>query len=48
MAPDPGWGFCFSVLPPTIVMAVVLATVAGGNVAGRHFNAVLSNVLGCF
>lgn len=42
-------GFLFlCVLPSTIVMAVVLATVAGGNVAAAIFNAVLSNVLGVF
>jgi len=49
MAPDLRLGFLFlCVLPSTIVMAVVLATVAGGNVAAAIFNAVLSNVLGVF
>jgi solute carrier family 10 (sodium/bile acid cotransporter), member 7 len=49
LAPDLRLGFLFlCVLPSTIVMAVVLATVAGGNVAAAIFNAVLSNVLGVF
>ncbi len=49
LAPDLRMGFLFlCVLPSTIVMAVVLATVAGGNVAAAIFNAVLSNVLGVF
>lgn len=42
-------GFLFlCVLPSTIIMAVVLAAAAGGNVAAAIFNAVLSNVLGVF
>ncbi len=49
LAPDLRLGFLFlCVLPSTIVMAVALATVAGGNVAASIFNAVLSNVLGVF
>jgi len=49
LAPDLRLGFLFlCVLPSTIVMAVVLATVAGGNVPAAIFNAVLSNVLGVF
>ncbi len=49
LPPDLRLGFLFlCVLPSTIVMAVVLATVAGGNVAAAIFNAVLSNVLGVF
>ena len=49
LAPDLRLGFLFlCVLPSTIVMSVVLASVAGGNVAAAIFNAVLSNVLGVF
>ncbi|WP_221029132.1 bile acid:sodium symporter family protein [Actomonas aquatica] len=49
LAPDLRLGFLFlCVLPSTIVMAVALATVAGGNVPAAIFNAVLSNVLGVF
>lgn len=49
LQPDLRLGFLFlCVLPSTIVMAVILATVAGGNVAAAIFNAVLSNVLGVF
>lgn len=49
LSPDLRLGFLFlCVLPSTIVMAVVLTTVAGGNVAAAIFNAVLSNVLGVF
>ncbi|MCC5025318.1 MAG: bile acid:sodium symporter [Candidatus Synoicihabitans palmerolidicus] len=49
LAPDLRLGFLFlAVLPSTIVMAVALATVSGGNVAAAIFNAVLSNVIGVF
>lgn len=49
LPPDLRLGFLFlCVLPSTIVMSVVLASVAGGNVAAAIFNAVLSNVLGVF
>ncbi len=49
LAPDLRLGLLFlCVLPSTIVMAVALCTVAGGNVAAAIFNAVLSNVLGVF
>ena len=49
LPPDLRLGFLFlCVLPSTIVMAVALATVAGGNVPAAIFNAVLSNVLGVF
>lgn len=49
LSPDLRLGFLFlCVLPSTIVMAVVLATAGGGNVAAAIFNAVLSNVLGVF
>jgi sodium/bile acid cotransporter 7 len=49
LPPDLRLGFLFlCVLPSTIVMAVALATVAGGNVPAAVFNAVLSNVLGVF
>ncbi|GAB5562604.1 MAG: bile acid:sodium symporter [Synoicihabitans sp.] len=49
LSPDLRLGFLFlCVLPSTIVMAVVLVTVAGGNVPAAIFNAVLSNVLGVF
>src|SRR5690606_23670704 len=42
LAPDLRLGFLFlCVLPSTIVMAVALATVAGGNVPAAIFNAVL-------
>jgi sodium/bile acid cotransporter 7 len=47
LSEDLRWGFLYlCVLPSTIMMAVVLATVAGGNVAAAIFNAVCSNVLG--
>ena len=49
LSPDLRLGFLFlCVLPSTIIMAVVLAAAAGGNVAAAIFNAVLSNVLGVF
>ena len=49
LMPDLRLGFLFlCVLPSTIVMAVALVTVAGGNVPAAIFNAVLSNVLGVF
>lgn len=46
---DLRWGFLYlCVLPSTIMMAVVLVTVAKGNVAAAIFNAVLANVLAVF
>ncbi len=49
LPPDLRLGFLFlCVLPSTIVMAVVLVTLARGDVGAAIFNAVLSNVMGVF
>ena len=48
-APDLRMGFLLlSVLPSTIVMSVMLTTVAKGNISAAIFNAVFSNVVGVF